>query len=55
MYEYRRAMFLKSSVSFNFVKHWRIRNLFNDEIFPIYGMYYDTRFMDSWDSGSKRV
>ena len=23
-------------MNFNFVKHWPIRNLFNDEIFPIY-------------------
>ena len=28
-----------SFVSFSFLKHWPIQNLFNDEIFLIYGMY----------------
>ena len=38
MYEYRKTMLLKTSVSFNFVKHWPIQNLFNDDFFPIYGI-----------------
>ena len=38
MYEYERTTLVKTSVSFNFVKHWPMRNLFNDEIFPIYGI-----------------
>ena len=25
-------------MSFNFVKHWPIQNLFNDKIFPIYSI-----------------
>ena len=29
---------LRYSVSFNFVKHWPIQNLFNNKIFPIYGI-----------------
>ena len=33
MYEYKRTTFVKNFVSFNFVKHWPMRNLFNDEIF----------------------
>ena len=28
----------KSLTSFNFVKHWLIQNLFNNRIFPIYGI-----------------
>ena len=27
-------------MSFNFIKHWPIRNLFNDKSFPIYGIIF---------------
>ena len=37
MYEYKRTTLVKYFVSFNFVKHWLTRNLFNDKIFPTYG------------------
>ena len=42
MYEYKGTTLLKTSISFNFVKHWPIQNLFNDEIFQIYGIFVVT-------------
>ena len=38
IYKYKRTTLLINFMSFNFVKHWPIRNLFNNKIFPIYGM-----------------
>ena len=35
----QKAILLKISVSFNLGKHWLIQSLFNDKIFPIYGIY----------------
>ena len=38
MYKYERTTLVKNFREFNFVKLWPIRNLFNDEIFLIYGI-----------------
>ena len=47
----------KNFVSFNFIKHWPIQNLFNDEIFPIYSTLYmsiaEHHFEAVWHKNSK--
>ena len=43
MYEYKKSTYIikETFVSFNFVKHWPIRNLFNVKILPINGNMFE--------------